>query len=377
MTDRKLVYVSSVSVLAALLLALLLPFGESGRIIAAILLLPAAALIYFFIKKRSVTSINKNQVLLIVTASAMIYIMLYYLSGIRFGFYQNPYALSVNSIFKYFLPIVIVIVSVEVIRYVLVAQSGRFVKPLCYLSCVVADVLICSTVTSVINFNRFMELVAGALLPALVANLLYNYLSARYGLFPSLVMHSLLALHSYVLPIKSGISDSIVHLFDLLVPIVIYLFIDFLYEKKKRYALGNASRVVQLISRIVTAIVLVFMLGTVMLVSNQFSYGALVIASESMTGELDKGDVVIFESYEDQPIEEGAVIVFESNRSMIVHRVVDIEVVNGSTRYYTKGDANEDNDGGFITDSDIVGITNYKLPSLGYPVLWLRSLFNH
>ena len=112
-----------------------------------------------------------------------------------------------------------------------------------------------------------------------------------------------------------------------------------------------------------------------MLVSNQFKYGSLVIATESMTGELNKGDVVIFESYNDHAVQEGQVIVFESNDSMIVHRVVKIEIINGITRYYTKGDANEDWDSGFILDSNIVGIANYKLPYLGYPTLWLRSLF--
>ena len=125
-----------------------------------------------------------------------------------------------------------------------------------------------------------------------------------------------------------------------------------------------------------TAAVVVIMVGTVMLVSNQFKYGALVIATESMTGEINKGDVVIFESYEDQTIQEGQVIVFEKNSSMIVHRVVDIKIINGSARYYTKGDVNEDMDIGYIVDADIVGLANYKLPFFGYPSLWIRSLFN-
>ena len=60
---------------------------------------------------------------------------------------------------------------------------------------------------------------------------------------------------------------------------------------------------------------------------------------------------------------------------MIVHRVADIQIINGTTRYYTKGDANEDLDTGFITDANIVGLVNYKLPFVGFPTLWIRSLF--
>ena len=112
-----------------------------------------------------------------------------------------------------------------------------------------------------------------------------------------------------------------------------------------------------------------------MLVSNQFYYGAYVVATDSMTGELNRGDVAIYESYEDQLITEGQVIVFEKNNSIVIHRVVDIEIINGGARYYTKGDVNDDNDDGFITGSDIVGLVNVKLPYFGYPTLWIRSLF--
>ena len=128
-------------------------------------------------------------------------------------------------------------------------------------------------------------------------------------------------------------------------------------------------------SKLLTSVVVIIMIGTVMLVSNQFRYGALVIATESMTGELDKGDVVIFESFEGQHIPEGQVIVFEKYNTTVVHRVVDIKIINGIARYYTKGDANEDNDMGYITNAEIVGLVNYKIPTVGYPTLWLRSLF--
>ena len=375
MTDIRINRIASASVFAALLAALILPLGESGRIVAAILLLPAAVLIPMYIRKRSIPSINKNQVLLIMTVISLVCVMVYYLTGLKFGFYKNPYGLSVSNFFKFFLPIAVVIACTEIIRFVLMAQKDKLTGVLCYLSCVVADMLICSNLPSVTSFNRFMDLVAGALFPALLSNLLLNYLTKRYGIYPSLVFRLVTTLYAYTFPITSGISESLVNFFRLLLPIAIYLFIDALFEKKRKYALGNTSRLWKALSGILTAIVLVIMIGTVMLVSNQFRYGSLVIATESMTGELNKGDVVIFESYEDQAVNEGQVIVFAKNNTMIVHRVVDIEIINGNTRYYTKGDANEDNDSGFITDADIVGLADQKVPYVGYPTLWVRSLF--
>lgn len=376
MPDKRKLHIFSVVVLAVLLVALLVPIGDSGRIAAAILLLPAAVLIPLVVKKRGILRITKNQVLLLMTVIALLYLMLYYLSGIHFGFYKNPYKLSFPNFFKFFLPVAVIVVSTEIIRYVILAQEDKMAAALCWLSCIIAEMLVCSNIPSVTSFNKFMDLVAGALLPALISNSLYHYLSKRYGVYPNLVFRLMTTLHGYTFPIASSISEALLHLFRMLLPIAIFFFIDSLYERKRRYALQKVSRISKTASIILTVLVLAIMIGTCAVISNQFYYGAYVIATDSMTGELNKGDVAICERYEDQFISEGQVIVFEQSKSVIVHRVVDIQIINGITRYYTKGDANEDVDTGFITDAQIVGLVNHKLPYLGFPTLWIRSLFS-
>ena len=377
MTDKKTRRISAAAVFAALLTVLLLPIGDTGRIAGAFVLAPAAVFIPMFVKKRSILSINTKQVTFILTVVALVLLMVLYLSGLRFGFYKNPYGISLKNFFRYALPVIAIIVCSEIVRAVLIAQGDRLCTALCYLSTVVADMLIVSNIPAISTFNRFMDLVAGALFPALLSNLLYNYLSKRYGMLPNISFRGITTAYLFIIRIVPGISDSMLNFFKLLIPLGVYLFIDTLYEKKRKYALGNQSRFTKALSKALTVCVLVIMIGTVMLVSNQFRYGSLVIATGSMTGEINKGDVVIFESYEHQTIIEGQVIVFEKGGNMIVHRVVDIEVINGNTRYYTKGDANEDRDDGYITNADIVGTADYKIPVIGYPTLWMRSLFKH
>ena len=106
-----------------------------------------------------------------------------------------------------------------------------------------------------------------------------------------------------------------------------------------------------------------------------FGYQLYVIATPSMTGELNQGDVALYERLDDRPVEEGEVIVFDKDGTVILHRVEKIETINGITRYYTKGDANEDMDGGYIHRSDIIGHVNFKIPYIGFPTLWVRNLF--
>ena len=375
MTDKRIIRISSVSVLTVLLIVLLVPLGESGRIVAAFLLLPAAVLISIFIKKRNILSINKNQVLLILTVIALLYVMACYLTGLKFGFYKNPYGLNLNNFFRFFLPIAAIITFSEVIRYVLMAQNDRLASVFCYLSCVIADMLICSNLPAITSMARFMDLIAGAFFPAIISNLLYNYLSKRYGIYPNLVFRAITVLYVYTFSTVSAISDALLSFVNIIFPIAIYLFIDALYEKKRRYALGNRSVFVKVLSVVLTVTVVIIMLGTVMLISNQFKYGAYVIATPSMTGELNQGDVALYEQLDDRPVEEGEVIVFDKNGTVVLHRVEKIETINGITRYYTKGDANEYRDAGYILRSDIIGHVNFKIPYIGFPTLWMRNLF--
>ena len=376
MTDKKTRRFCAAAVFAALLTVFLLPIGDTGRIAGAIVLVPAAIFIPILVKKRSIHSINSKQVLLVVSIIAIAIMLIFYLSGVKFGFLKNPYGLSLTNFFKFFLPVSVIIVCTELIRAVFTAQGDKPLSVLCYLSSVIGELLIVSNVPTVTSFNRFMDLVAGALFPALISNLLYNYLSKRYGMLPNIAFRGITTLYVYTFSIVPATSESLVNFFKLLIPIAVYLFISALYETKKRHALGNRSRLWRTVSIFLTIFLLIIMIGVVVLVSNQFKYGALVVATESMTGELNKGDVVIFENYDSQPITEGQVIVFEKNGRMIVHRVVDIEIINGVARYYTKGDANDGWDAGFITKYEIRGLARMKIPYIGYPSLWIRKLFN-
>jgi signal peptidase I len=90
---------------------------------------------------------------------------------------------------------------------------------------------------------------------------------------------------------------------------------------------------------------------------------------------IDKGDVIVYEEYKNQYIEEDDIIVFNYNGLTTIHRVIDVEYVNGQTRYYTKGDANAKADDGYRVDSDIEGVLNFNVKYVGYPTLWLRDIF--
>ena len=130
------------------------------------------------------------------------------------------------------------------------------------------------------------------------------------------------------------------------------------------------------IGNIVSWISLALMVMLIGLISCRFSYCLLIIGSDSMTGAINKGDAIIYEVYDDQVIEEGDVLIFDKNGTTYVHRVIKIENVEGQIRYTTKGDANESADTVYVVVSNIIGIHRVKISFIGYPTLWINSIFD-
>lgn len=368
--DRKTLYIISSLLLVILFVAFFIP-ANSGKLIASILLVPAAVLVPILIKKRNILSIHSRMVLLLLIVIALLYLMAYYLTGLKFGYYLSNY-MSLNLIFKTIIPTSVIIVSIEIIRRVLMAQENKTATVLMYIIGIIADVLITANLSEITSYYRLMDVVGMSLFPAVTGNILYNYLSKKYGFKPVVAYRLIICLVPLFIERASAIPEAMLVLVNVLLPLIVYAFISSLYDKKKKYALDKKSK-----WRFVGyGAVIAVMISIVMLISGQFKYSAIVIGSESMTGEVNKGDVVLYERYDDQIIVEGQIIVFKKDNTTIIHRVVEIDVVNGQNRYYTKGDANELRDTGYITDSNIIGVTSIKLSYLGYPTLWIRDLFN-
>ena len=114
----------------------------------------------------------------------------------------------------------------------------------------------------------------------------------------------------------------------------------------------------------------------IMVVSCRFRYGTLVIGTGSMTGTINKGDIIIYERYEKEELEIGEIIVFKTENVFVIHRIIDKKSVGEEIRYYTKGDANQQEDKGFRTQKNIVGIVKGKIPYIGKITLLLNDIIN-
>lgn len=92
-------------------------------------------------------------------------------------------------------------------------------------------------------------------------------------------------------------------------------------------------------------------------------YEIFNVTSPSMTPEIPVGSVLYVEAVEPANLVEGDVIAFKSNDSVIAHRVVRNQKVEG--KLTTKGDANADEDMYVVPYDAVVGRVKSHYPLIG------------
>lgn len=370
--DKFKIYGLEILLLIILLFALFMP-NIFNRVCLAIFLLLYALLVKHAIKKRNITSIYKRDVTITLILFAIIYLIAFYLLGIFVGFYKNVITFKFSSIYKYIIPMIVIIISSETIRSVFLSQEkAKLSKILITSSMILIDLMVYVNIYNVNSREVFTDVIGFSFFASISCNLLYNYISSRYGNKGVIIYRLITVLYAYIIPIIPDVYVFFRSVFRIIYPYIIYLVIDYSFKKRNvaMEYMDSKKRIVSL----GIATIIIFLV--VMLISCKFRYGVIVVGSGSMTGALDVGDVVVFENYKSQKIKKDDVIIFNRDDIKYIHRVVKISLTNGEYRYYTKGDANLELDDGFVTKSDMVGVTKLRIKYIGYPSILLRNMFD-
>lgn len=116
-----------------------------------------------------------------------------------------------------------------------------------------------------------------------------------------------------------------------------------------------------------TALVVIMVLCAVFLMGSRIlGYKCYNIISPSMEPEYMVGDLIYVRSVDPATIKVGDVITFLVNEDLVVgtHRVVRVDSEN--QRFYTKGDANNVEDGEPVHFKNVIGVPQFSIPKLGY-----------
>lgn len=378
--DKIRIFILEISLLVFLFFALFALNIISRKNLALIICI-YAIVVSFFLKKRKISSINTKQVTILMVVFAMFYLVIFYLLGLHFGFVKPKIMFSIKTIFNFILPLGTIIVASEWMRRIFLSHKLQIKfkskkidlsSIFTYIAMVMVDLLIYTEVYDLAKLDDFLTVLGFVFFASLSCNLLYNYIAIRYGVKGIIFFRLITILFVYIIPFIPDVYVFFRSFLRLLYPYLIYLFFEKLYSKND-YTLGRREKRKEIVGNTLLIVIASLL---VMLISCKFKYGIIVVGSGSMTGTLNKGDAVIFEKYQRQEIKKGQVIIFDYNGIETIHRVIDVQKVNGEYRYYTKGDANSRNDEEFRIKEDIYALVKLRVKYIGYPTLWVRDIFS-
>lgn len=367
--DKKRMYIIALLFPCAAALSLFALEDASKNAMLALICVLYAIMTASCIRKRDILQTERRAVLFAVTIASVFAVSVVCMAGIKFGFVRNPFAFV--YLWKYILPFSVIVVFSEWIRRVILAQHDRAATVIVFIGMIVLDCLMQIKQGTFTRFETFVAFFGATVFPAVSIQLLCLYLSGRYGMAPAVVFRLTALLWRYALPVLPDLPDMLSALVKFAWPLVLLGILHALFAKRKI----TVSRTRRRISNVVFILLCGIALALSMLISCRFSYCLLIIGSPSMSGAIETGDGVIYRVYDGQTIEEGDVIVYRKGDIQIVHRVIDVQYINGSLRYYTRGDANEADDPWYVTESDIVGTVVLRIRYIGSATLALRSAF--
>ena len=128
---------------------------------------------------------------------------------------------------------------------------------------------------------------------------------------------------------------------------------------------------------LVLSVVLVFIaVGVAYVAFPQFGNKALIVRSGSMTPTIGVGSIVVARPVDNAVYKKGDIIAFRSeknSKTIITHRVTDVEMGPGGISYKTKGDANEEVDGWSVSEKNVLGKVGLTIPYAGRVLTFAKS----
>ena len=347
------------------------------NISAKIYLLPIFIVIFgtsfIFFKYRKEKFLNKYQVIIVMALIGIVQIALYYLTGFINGFSNNAVLINFERFLKIILPLVIIIIIIEFLRQMISQkyEKSALHRGLSILLFVLIDVTLFGMSTNFTLLDSTLEFLGIVLFPSIIANAVYNILVTKYGYKPIAVYRIITTISLLVIPVVPKLFMLFRAIGRIVMPFVMYLILSYMFDREKFQLVFRKKKRVSVSSIVVLIIALIISA----LISCQFKYGVLTIGSGSMTGSLNIGDVVLYERYDKQNLNIGDIIIFKKGNRNLVHRIVEVGIFNGDYVFVTKGDKNKLEDPGYVYRKDIQGVAKLRIRYLGFPSIWIRSIF--
>jgi len=319
----------------------------------------------------------KKQSFTILLTGTVVYVTLLLFAALLTSFGRNPMSAGPTVFLTNLWQFVPFVIIGELLRFQLMKNAPRNHKA-----------LMAAAVTLVFSFAmlenpggmagadaaKWIDFVMTSVLPSLVVNFFLTYICQSGSLAGIMCFRAAYSL----IPVFSPYLPDITKILFAILTYVAVIVMFFLYD---RYVLGQGQKTEfkpkhKWAAYVAPAAILIV---CIVLFSGILPSKPVAVASESMKGEFNIGDLVVVKKLNADEAKEtlkvGDIIQFHSGNIDVIHRIVEVTVdYRGQTQYITKGDNNEKPDSSPVNPEQIIGVARYKIPLLGYPAVLLLRL---
>lgn len=373
-SDKLILYIIESALIIFLLCSII--FNQVlTKTIMAIILLFFMLISMRFIKSYKVRGRYNKKITSTMIIIGIVYISALYVLGIYVGFYNATVKLSTWSLINYIIPYIVIIISIENIRKTILLKEDKKSNIIILIATILLDIALGINIYAVNSLNDYFTLIGFILFSSIANNILYNYIITKHRNCKAIIAYKLITIiYVYIIPIIPNILILFETIIRIVVPYIIYLVLEAMYSKKQK----NLSTTVTTKDVIITVSLTIIATVIIMLISCVFRFGVLVIGSGSMTGTINKGDAIIYERLgKEEVIEIGDIIVFKNDGVRVIHRVIDKKDSGSGMKYYTKGDANPNEDEGYRVEEDVIGKVRLRIPYIGQLTVKLNEMFEN
>ena len=313
------------------------------------------------------TNRNKQMSLTILLMGSVVYIALLFLAALITNLGRNPMTFSLSVVWQY-LPFVII---GEIIRFQLVNNTPKKNNRIMLWA---VTLVFAFTMINTNNAAFSGEYVIGHLLPIIAVNFFLTYVCNGGALMGVLAFRSAYSLIPVFLPVLPNITTLVLAIITYFaVVVMLSLYNSYAREATPKIVLSRKSRG-WLYAAPVIAVIVVAGFGL-------FPTAIVAVASDSMKGEFNRGDMVVMKNLTTQQATEdlkiGDIIQFKEGSIYVIHRIIEVQNDhNGERQYITKGDNNQRADDNPVSPDDIVGVARYTIPYLGFPSVLFMEFMN-
>lgn len=354
--------------------------GNSVFILLAILFV--ISVILFGFEKEKMLKNEKKKIIGTIAFFTTSFLIIIYGLGLILGYAITPYRIDLINIIKNILPIILILVITELLRYNLCHKTKRTITTyvLMIIMFTLIDLLVAFPLYDLSENEEILRILTIVLLPSISKNIMLNSFVEKYGYIPGIIYQLIMNLYIYIIPIYPNLGIYLESVITFLLPLLIKYVVESTLQVRERKIVVERNKKSKLVINILTGTMATIIIVIVLLYSNLTPYWIAIIGSGSMSPTIKVGDAIIIDkTIKDNPdtLKVGDILVFKINDSMYTHRIVEIEKENSSFYIKTKGDREgQVIDNWVLKKENIIGIVKTKIPYIGYPTVLLNRFIS-